>query len=105
MEHQASERPVDILSSTLSTASVSRRVAWKERTKHILKSYTPAITNKGVTEFSSSGLDFEMLVKICKLQGQDGFTKTLTARQNDNKPRITNVKSVINKLFKYIQKQ
>ena len=54
-------------------------------------------------ELSSSSLTFENLVKISKILGRDGVLKNLMAKQADDKPRVTNVKRVREKMYKNIR--
>ena len=108
MSRQKVEKPVKYDDATMTLSSVIVRVIWAKQTKNIMKTYTVAITNKALTEcmakkLSSSNLTFENLKKISKILGKDGLFNTLMAKQADGKPRVTNAKRVIEKIYKYIQ--
>ena len=107
MSRQKVEKPVKYDDATMTLSSVIARDIWAKQTKNIMKTYTVAITNKALTEcmakkLSSSNLTFENLKKISKILGKDGLFNTLMAKQADSKPRVTNAKRVIEKIYKYI---
>ena len=92
-----------MLRSIRTVGSVAIRLSYVNM-YHTVKLCICKITNykKGLTEYmakklSSSGPTFENLVKISKILGRDGFFRTLIVKQADDKPRVTNVKWVIEK--------
>ena len=111
VEYQKSNYPIDYSVATITTASVANRVAWKQKQSINLKTYSTAITQKGITEHmaakcAGSSLTYQDLKNVCRLHGLNGFMTLFTSVHSSNgKPRITKATNVIKKLFKYINKE
>ena len=109
VEHQDSNRPIDKTPATVSTSSVVARVKWRIQLKSHLRSYDAAIASKGLSahmasKLAGASLRFCDLQKICNINGILGLTAVMAEKQENGKPRVSNCKNVINKLFNYITK-
>lgn len=91
-------------------ANVEDRRKFANQKKTLLETYNPVIREKTMSKqmcdkAAGTGLSFTHIKCAYNRSGQDGVSSILSERTQNNKPRVTNQKKIIQRICEFLARQ